>query len=59
MNSYTITARVNAGSLIEAVNLMNIARRAGYIDELVSVQDDLEPDTITDNPEPEDVKDGS
>ena len=58
MNSYTITARVNAGSLIEAVNLMNIARRAGFIDELVSVQDP-EPDTITDNPEPEEVKDGS
>jgi hypothetical protein len=39
MNSYTVTARVNANSLIEAVNLMSIARRAGYIDELVSVQD--------------------
>lgn len=39
MNSYMITALVNASSRIEALNLMNIARRAGYIDELVSVDD--------------------
>lgn len=44
MNSYTVTARVNASSLTEALNLMNIARRAGYIDELVSVQDPEAPE---------------